>query len=237
MKQIKKIIVWGVSLPLFACANTKEQTLPLKPVCASDIIKSLYTEGVGYTIPPREAKLIRRLGGDPVYGEITFSAMQTLLDDLHLTKEDVFYDLGCGVGQACIQVALVTPAQAVGVELSKTRLKHATEATENLNKIHGIDICNTIEWRQEDISKTNLGNATVLFLCSTCFSNELMQRLVTRFSALPQPLRIITLRQLPANNFFSLLKKYNLPMTWNNDTPVYVYQSKKLNTLGKKVSL
>lgn len=72
MKHIKKLIIWGVSLPLFASANTPDNSLPLTSSHAADIIKSLYTEGVGYTIPAREAQLIRRVGGDPCMVKLPF---------------------------------------------------------------------------------------------------------------------------------------------------------------------
>ena len=38
------------------------------------------------------------------YGYITYEGIAMMLDSLRLTQEDVFYDLGSGIGNVCAQV-------------------------------------------------------------------------------------------------------------------------------------
>lgn len=202
-------------------------SLPLKPNQAQQIINTVYKNLNGYVIPPQESASIRTAGGDPTYGEITFEALQTLLHDLTLSAQDVFYDLGCGLAQTCLQVALTTPAKAKGVELSKTRIERAQQAVANLKNIYGIDFKDRVELHVADITKTNFSDATVIFLCSTCFSDKLMQQISNTLSKTQSLRYVITLRKMPENNYLTLFKTYQLPMTWNNKTTVYVYAKNK----------
>ena len=51
------------------------------------------------------------------YGEVTYQGMEKLYDALDLKKDDVFYDLGCGVGKLVLYVALRGgPQRSVGLE-------------------------------------------------------------------------------------------------------------------------
>lgn len=55
-----------------------------------------------------------------------------LVKDLQITSEDTFYDLGCGNGSVVFQVALMTGAKCVGVELNKHNAEVATLAWASL---------------------------------------------------------------------------------------------------------
>ena len=62
-----------------------------------------------------------------LYGEIR--DIQTLLDHVQFQSDDVFFDLGSGIGRMVIQVFLLTPIKlAVGVELGPTRFSKSVEA-------------------------------------------------------------------------------------------------------------
>lgn len=53
--------------------------------------------------------------------------MQMILDEIHPTEDDVFVDLGSGVGQLVVHVAGATKVkQALGVEIAQLPSKFAT---------------------------------------------------------------------------------------------------------------
>ena len=88
-------------------------------------INRLYLNVYGAVISDEEEESIKKMGGDPTYGEITFDSVTTLLNSLQPTKEDVLYDLGCGVGKMVIQVCLNSCVKkSVGIELSSKRYNH-----------------------------------------------------------------------------------------------------------------
>ncbi len=187
---------------------------------------------------------IKECGGDPTYGEIKHLSATVLLDALQLTSEDVFYDLGCGVGKLVMQVYLMSPAKrAVGIELSEARCGCARKV---LKPISGklYDTCmnceneirkllgqeklkkttkKTIEFFEKDMLKADISDATVIFTCSTCFSDDLMNKLVKKFATLQDGLRVLTLKQLPEHPDFKFVRTFTLPMTWSKSTPVHMY--------------
>lgn len=55
-----------------------------------------------------------------------------LIRIMRITREDTFYDLGCGNGSVLLQVAATTGARCVGVEISAHNAQVAREASEAL---------------------------------------------------------------------------------------------------------
>jgi len=76
-----------------------------------------------------------------------------------------------------MQIALSTPATAIGVELSETRFNCSMKARAELIRRKILLDTSKLQFRRENIVDTNISNGTVFFLCSTCFSDELMQKL------------------------------------------------------------
>ena len=180
-------------------------------------------------ISDEERKIITEQGCAPVYGEILNISLKTLLDDLHITPNDVFYDLGSGIGKVTIQAYLdYTFKKAVGIELSPTRYKHSIIAKNELQKINALDKTRTLEFRNEDITKSNIDDATVIFMCATCFPENLMDTLTKKLSMLKPGLKLLTLKFLTntEHSNFKLIKEYSLPMTWSSGSPVYLYELK-----------
>lgn len=217
------------------------------------IIDDLYTDVSGYRIPEEEKGCIREEGGDPTYGEILYESVEFLNDVLKLTQDDVFYDLGCGVGKYVMQQYLTTPVKkSVGIELSDTRCKCAQKVIKPVVGLY--DVCikaendlrkklgkkpvkkagkKTVEILKQNMLDADLSDATVIFTCSTCFSEELMKQIADKLAGLEEGLRLITLKQLPAHPDFKLIETFTLPMTWSKNTPVYMYvldRSKEVET-------
>ncbi len=74
------------------------------------------------------------------------------------SKEDVFYDLGCGRGQLCIvAVAEFGVKKAVGIEMHRAR---AAKAAASVRK---LGLTDRIEIRNEDFMGSDLPDATVVY--------------------------------------------------------------------------
>lgn len=189
------------------------------------IMDNAYTHRSGFGISQEETSFIREHGGAPTYGEITYEAAEKLLHDLDLTKQDVFYDLGSGVGKLVVHAYLATPVKkSVGIELSKTRYDKAQEVKELLHQEGYLKSHKTLAFKHQNILDADLHDATVVYMCSTCYSEDLMEKLVKKFSKLKRGLRIVTLKELPRNKQFKLIHTYHLPMTWSARSSVYVYK-------------
>lgn len=190
------------------------------------IISNTYQDENGFSISGAEREFIEKSGGNPTYGEILPSSLAQLIEKLQLTKYDTLFDLGSGAGKVCIQVALSSPAKAVGIELSKTRCELAQKIKQQLIEAGILTDIHKLQFIEGNIKDYDLSPGTVFFMCSTCFSDELMKELTHQFLKIPHTIKIVTLRELPLDhdNRFRLIDTLNLPMSWSNGSSVYVYQ-------------
>lgn len=199
---------------------------------AIDIMDDVYGKSSGFGISGDERKMIEDKGGNPTYGEITAKGLEQLIEHFknNLQAHDVFYDLGSGIGKVATQVALTTPARAVGIELSPTRHAIAAHIKDELVQ-KNILANDKLRFIEGNILDVNLNNATVIFMCSTCFSDELMKKITENIYNIPHThaIQVITLKELtPHNTYrfeeFKAGKTFNLCMTWSDCTPVYTYE-------------
>jgi SAM-dependent methyltransferase len=222
-------LLFLISVPCYSVIKSqrkKKQQPVMAPINAQNIIDEIYKKNniEGFNICETERNYIDKCGGNPTYGEITFNGLSTLIKKLQLTNKDVFYDLGCGVGKVCMQVVLTTPAQAIGIELSHTRAIKAEQARQELIKSGILKDKNRLKFVEDNITNTNFKDATVIFLCSTCFSADLMKQLTEKMAKLKKGLRVLTLKELTYNENFKLIESFTIPMTWSETSPVYWYE-------------
>lgn len=109
-----------------------------------------------------------------------------LLQRSELGPADVFCDLGSGLGQVAILAALLTGAQAGGVEHEPAYVAHARACAQALQLPH-------VSFAQGDARETRLGGASVYFLYTPfrgAMLRQVLQRL--RHEAAQRPLRVAT---------------------------------------------
>jgi hypothetical protein len=136
----------------------------------------------------------------------------------------VLYDLGAGVGKVVLQIAMSEPVRGcVGVELSRTRIKAARSALRQA-RAFGMIRARQCLFRHDDILRANLSDATVVYTCSTAFSDLFMRRLVRRLAQLRPGLRLVSTQDLDPHPSFRLLDVLALDMSWKRRSRVYVYR-------------
>lgn len=209
-----------------------EKKLPKKKspkIAPHDVISEVYANVTGNQISAAESDLIKKKGGNPTYGEIKPASLTKLFKELGITKHDVLYDLGSGTGKVVVQSCLEFPfKKVVGIELCQNRHEKAVHALEQLKQRGFIKKNHPIHFIQGDIVETPCKDATVIFMCSTCFSDELMTKLAEKISQLKKGTRVITLKRLPNPKKYklALMREYRLAMSWSTPegSPVYLYE-------------
>ncbi|CAD7927690.1 unnamed protein product, partial [Amoebophrya sp. A120] len=175
-----------------------------------------------------------------------------------LATHDVFYDLGSGVGKLCLQVFLTTEvSKVVGVEWGETRYQKALKAKERLyaqlftttESSHDVDqkrlhFDQQLEFRCEDVARTGISDATVVFFCSIVFEEEVVKRVAQRLLENAKQLRFFISTQKVADaqymrafistdigkqleRRYELAERWRLPMSWTSaegGNLVYVYR-------------
>lgn len=109
-----------------------------------------------------------------------------LVEHSVFTNEDVFFDLGSGMGQVAILVNLLSGVQAKGVEFEPAFYLYAQDCVKELN-LYDVEFIN-VDARHADYSK-----GTVFFMF-TPFTGEIMKAVLNllRKEAAQRKIRIIT---------------------------------------------
>jgi precorrin-6B methylase 2 len=214
----------------------------VKRPTVADLLNELYIGMTGFGISQEEADEIRKAGGDPTYGEIELSSAEKIFTELvPIGPSDVFYDLGCGIGKLALWVYLATPAKKIsGIELCGSRFEQAVKAKKLMEekilpKRKAIMLADwgdkasrkTLSVTCGNIADADLRDATIIYMCSTCYPDTLMQTMVDKFIGLNEGLRIVTLKELPTHPSIHLIgKPQRFPMTWSPErgSPVYIYE-------------
>ncbi|MEM7588611.1 MAG: hypothetical protein AAF320_00365 [Myxococcota bacterium] len=190
------------------------------------ILNDSYTGISGAAVDDiEELQLIKRSGGATSYGEITFDGVSNMLYHLELDQTDIFYDLGSGVGKLATQVHMMSDtAKTVGIELSETRHWNSSEAYDRVKDRDGIGPKRKLEFRHEDIAKSNFSDATVVYMSSAFFSKKLIDTVVSKTLRIPRRVKLVSLTPLKHKRLRQL-KEFEVATTWSPNAPVYIYET------------
>lgn len=172
------------------------------------------------------SKSARKHNPEPslTYGEIQFEPFAALLSLLAPTADDHFFDLGSGIGKACLTATMVfNMQQATGVECltelyeESVRIKHKTPS----------DLQKRLIFKHGQLLNINIQPATIIFINATAFFGNEWENIVHFLSKnTQQGTRIIvTSKSLPTSKFLLLHKTVCL-MSWG---PAHIQIYSRLN--------
>ena len=118
--------------------------------------------------------------------------------------------------------------KSVGVELSESRFKSTQEAQKRAQVMNLVSNNQALSFMHEDMTRVDLSDATIIFMCSTCFSEALMQKMVDKFLALKPGLQIVTLKRLPAHPRLKIVYTTKLPTSWSSSSRFLFYKLRAL---------
>ncbi len=152
------------------------------------------------------------------YGELLYPSVKKLIRMLSLTSQDVFLDLGSGLGKCMLQVFMQTNLKKViGIEASvalcqQTQMVLATvkndfpfywENGREISQMSGNFL--TCDWQ----------DATCVYTCSTCFTQELLVSIGNKINRMPQIQKVCSLRPLPTLQL-PLKKIFTVECSWDS---------------------
>jgi len=111
------------------------------------------------------------------YGEMLYPSVNSMIECMEIDENDVIYDLGSGVGKVPLQYFLKTPVKkAVGIEFSEKRHSLAEQVFNQVRQ----EFPDLFAGGRELIAingnmlEQDISDATIIYSCSTCFSEELL---------------------------------------------------------------
>jgi SAM-dependent methyltransferase len=100
----------------------------------------------------------RRQAPDVPYVPTPQAVVERMLEIARVNQNDIVYDLGSGDGRILITAAQRYGAGGVGIDINPQRIQ---EANENAQK---AGVTYRVQFRQQDLFETDLGDATVVTL-------------------------------------------------------------------------
>lgn len=134
------------------------------------------------------------------------------LNDVQLNKNDVFYDLGSGVGNVCQHVFKTTNVRkCVGIEYDNDRFLESKK----LEKTKGQ---RQMTFIQGNFMHQDWSDATVLFMDSIMFNDDTLQQIEHKaLTTCPHLRYVISMKQLPSTTALQYVKTVkNIKVSWGS---------------------
>jgi len=160
-----------------------------------------------------------------IYGELYYYSVKKLLKYLKITSEDRFLDIGSGLARLIFQVFLTTNAASVsGIEINAARHSIADRIKEKIEeKLPELFVGKkSLELIMGDFLNHFFDSISVIYVCSTVFSFELLQAIGQKINEMETVRRVASMRKMPDLTRFALVKKIYLQGTWDR-TVCYLY--------------
>ncbi|XP_046661209.1 histone-lysine N-methyltransferase, H3 lysine-79 specific isoform X3 [Homalodisca vitripennis] len=143
-----------------------------------------------------------------VYGETSFELVCQMIDEIQITSEDVFVDLGSGVGQVVLQMAAATPCKiCFGVEKAEIPSSYAEDMNSNFRKWMGWYGKHYGEYQLirgdflTEEHREKIVSATIVFVNNFAFGPTVDHMLKERFADLKDGARIVSSKSFCPLNF------------------------------------
>ncbi|KAI4481422.1 hypothetical protein M0804_009542 [Polistes exclamans] len=143
-----------------------------------------------------------------VYGETSFELICQMIDQVDVTEDDVFVDLGSGVGQVVLQMAAATLCKiCIGVERADVPSRYAQSMEINFRKWLNWfgKICGEYRLVKGDFladeHRESITGATIVFVNNFAFGPTVDHQLKERFADLRDGARIVSSKSFCPLNF------------------------------------
>ncbi|CAH0592341.1 unnamed protein product [Chrysodeixis includens] len=143
-----------------------------------------------------------------VYGETSYELVCQMIDQIDITAEDVFVDLGSGVGQVVLQMAAATPCRVcLGVEKAEVPSKYAESMDVNFRtwmKWYGKKYGEYKLIKGDfllDEHREKINAATIVFVNNFAFGPHVDHQLKERFADLKDGAKIVSSKSFCPLNF------------------------------------
>jgi hypothetical protein len=152
------------------------------------------------------------------YGELLYASVKKIIRTLKLSEDDVFLDLGSGLGKCAMQVFMQTPAKKIiGIEASSALHLSALTAQQKVK----IELPYLWDDRAFDLVEGNFlqaswQRATAVYSCSTCFTQELLVAMGRKMNEEKQLTQILSLRPLPSLERLRLQDVFSVECSWDS---------------------
>ncbi|XP_072390430.1 histone-lysine N-methyltransferase, H3 lysine-79 specific-like [Diabrotica undecimpunctata] len=188
----------GTSLPAHRTANSPSRGL------LKHILLQTYNSSV--TAPERLNQY--EPFSPEVYGETSYDLVCQMIDHIKISSDDVFIDLGSGVGQVVLQMAAATSCKlCIGIECADVPSLYAESMSKNFRtwmrwygKKYGEYKLIKGDFLAEEY-RENISQSSIVFVNNFAFGPALDHQLKERFADLRDGVKIVSSKNFCSLNF------------------------------------
>lgn len=146
------------------------------------------------------------------YGETPLTTLAHICKYAEVTDQDRVFELGCGRGRTCYWLRYILGCEkTVGIEI----IPEFVQRAQLVQRKCEVD---RIEFRNEDMLKSNYSDASVIYFYGTSFDEEFIYKLVKKFKELPKGTKVITvsypLTDYADDSTFELMSRFPAQFVW-----------------------
>ena len=199
-------------------------------------VKRILDQTYARTVSPRVDTLkAYKNGSDNVYGELLPDFVSDILHNTRLNHEQVFVDLGSGVGNVVLQAALEVGAESWGIEMMPNPCDLADLQAKEFParaKLWGLNVGKVHLLRGDFTRNTRIGEvlkrADVVLVNNQAFTAALNETLLSMFLDLKEGCQVVSLKP-----FVPVGHKINMR---NVDSPVNMFVQREDEYFSNRVS-
>lgn len=143
------------------------------------------------------------------YGETPLLVYARIAEECAIDAADYWLDLGCGRGEGCFFIRLLTGCHVQGVDWTPQFIDIA-------NQMLKRSPLSKIGFACENMLETDLSKATVIYLFGTCLDEGTIVALCERFEELPSTIKIVTV-SYPLSDYhpaFQAKRQFSAQFPW-----------------------
>lgn len=175
---------------------------------SQDLLRHILSKVYNHSIKDPEKLNLYEPFSPEVYGETSFDLVAQMVKAIPFQSEEIFLDLGSGVGQVVLQVAASTHVkECVGIEKASTPAKYSQEMDRLFRQWMNWHGKTYSSFRLEkgdflsDNHESEISRASIIFVNNFAFGPNVDHQLKQRFSRLKDGTRIISSKPYCPLNF------------------------------------
>lgn len=180
---------------------------PIKPYYLNNVFEHLGENNLSYNPTLSET-----------YGEILPESINKLISQIQINPQDIFFDLGSGIGKVTAQFFLNSPVkESWGIELRHDLHLKALAAKEVIkNDLPNLFLKERkLIFQHGDFLESSLSKATILMICAPCFEQNTLLALGKKIENAPNIHTVLSLRPLGTLRRLPFKKAIRIECSWD----------------------